>query len=92
MRFSKSKTTESGIAPGGLPKCPTGIHGLTPKSVKKKRRQPSFAAAVNRDDVTQGAEQLGVDFDEHVTLVIAALEERATELGLDGSADAAGAG
>jgi len=71
---------------------PTGIHGLTPKSVKKKLKQPSFAAAVNRDDVTQGAEQLGVDFDEHVTLVIAALEERATELGLDGSADAEGAG
>ena len=71
---------------------PEGIVGLTPKSVKKKLKQPSFAAAVNRDDVRDGAEQLGVDFDEHVTLVIAALEERATELGLDGSADAAGAG
>ena len=47
---------------------PEGIHGLTPKSVKKKLKQPSFAAAVNRDDVRGGAEQLGVDFDEHIAL------------------------
>jgi putative nucleotidyltransferase with HDIG domain len=65
---------------------PEGIVGLTPKSVKKKLKQPSFAAAVNRDDVRQGAEQLGVDFDEHVAFVIGALEERADELGLHGSA------
>src|ERR671917_2391603 len=64
---------------------PTGIHGLTPKSVKKKLKQPSFAAGVNRDDVRRGAEELGVDFDEHVTRVIAAMEERAGELGLEGS-------
>jgi len=63
---------------------PTGIHGLTPKSVKKKIKQPSFAAAVNRDDVRGGAEELGVDFDEHVAFVIAALEARADELGLEG--------
>ncbi|MCU0258040.1 MAG: HDIG domain-containing protein [Solirubrobacteraceae bacterium] len=65
---------------------PQGIHGLTPKSVKKKLKQPSFAAAVNRDEVREGAEQLGVDFDEHIALVIGALEERAAELGLEGSA------
>ena len=47
---------------------PEGIHGLTPKSVKKKLKQPSFAAAVSRDDVRGGAEQLGADFDEHVRL------------------------
>ncbi len=63
---------------------PTGIHGMTPKSVKKKLKQPSFAAAVNRDEVHQGAEELGVDFDEHLRKVIAAMEERSTELGLDG--------
>ena len=63
---------------------PGGIHGLTPKSVKKKLKQPSFAAAVNRDDVRGGAEELGVDFDEHVAFVIAALEARAAELGLEG--------
>ena len=65
---------------------PEGIVGLTPKSVKKKLKTASFAAAVNRDDVREGAEQLGVDFDEHVAFVISALEERADELGLRGSA------
>jgi putative nucleotidyltransferase with HDIG domain len=64
---------------------PTGIHGLTPKSVKKKLKQPSFAAGVNRDDVRSGADELGMDFDEHVARVIAAMEERADELGLEGS-------
>ena len=68
---------------------PEGIHGLTPKSVKKKLKQPSFAAAVNREEVRHGAQELGVDFDEHVRFVIAALEERAAELGLDGAAPAA---
>jgi putative nucleotidyltransferase with HDIG domain len=61
---------------------PTGIEGMAPKSVKKKLKQPSFAAGVNRDEVREGAEQLGVDFDEHVAFVIAAMEERADELGL----------
>src|SRR3954453_2304852 len=64
---------------------PTGIHGLTPKSVKKKMKQPSFAAAVDRDELRQGAEELGIDFDEHVARVIAAMEERAAQLGLEGS-------
>jgi len=65
---------------------PTGIHGLTPKSVKKKMKTPAFAAAVNREELREGAEALGVDFDDHVAFVIAALEERAGELELDGSA------
>jgi predicted hydrolase (HD superfamily) len=55
---------------------------MTPKSVKKKLKQPSFAAAVNRDEVRAGAEELGVDFDEHVAFVIAALNGRADELGV----------
>src|SRR3954447_21424941 len=67
---------------------PEGIHGMTPKSVKKKLKQASFAAAVNRDEVRAGAEGLGIDFDEHVRFVIAALEERADELGARGSAAA----
>jgi putative nucleotidyltransferase with HDIG domain len=61
---------------------PDGIHGMTPKSVKKKLKQPSFAAGVNREEVSTGAEELGVDFDEHVAFVIAAMEQRADELGL----------
>jgi len=61
---------------------PTGIDGMTPKSVKKKLKQPSFAAGVNRDEVRQGAEELGVDFDEHVAFLIDAMAQRADELGL----------
>src|ERR687892_24170 len=55
---------------------PTGIEGMKPKSVKKKLGQPSFAAAVDREEVRRGAEELGVDFDEHLAFVIAALAER----------------
>jgi putative nucleotidyltransferase with HDIG domain len=68
---------------------PEGIHGMTPKSVKKKMKTPAFAAAVSRDDLRAGAEDLGVDFDEHVALVIAALDERSGELELDGNRSAA---
>ena len=64
---------------------PQGIRGMTPKSVKKKMKTPAFAAAVDRDALREGAEDLGVDFDEHVGVVIAALEERAAELELEGS-------
>jgi predicted hydrolase (HD superfamily) len=59
---------------------PEGLVGMTPKSVKKKMKAPSFAAAVSRDDLRAGAEELGVDFDEHVATVIAALTERRAEL------------
>jgi len=64
---------------------PTGIHGLTPKSVKKKMKDKAFAAAVDRDELREGAAALGVDFDEHLTFVIAALSERTEELGLEGA-------
>jgi putative nucleotidyltransferase with HDIG domain len=67
---------------------PEGVRGMTPKSITKKLKQPSFAAAVNRDELREGAEALGEDFDEHLAFVIAALEERAGELGLEGSAAA----
>jgi putative nucleotidyltransferase with HDIG domain len=68
---------------------PEGIRGMTPKSVKKKMKTPAFAAAVDRDEMRAGAEALGVDFDEHLTLVIAALDDRAEELGLEGRGAAA---
>jgi putative nucleotidyltransferase with HDIG domain len=61
---------------------PTGIEGMKPKSVRKKLKQPSFAAGVNRDEVTRGAEELGVDFDEHVAFLIDAMAQRADELGI----------
>jgi putative nucleotidyltransferase with HDIG domain len=61
---------------------PTGIEGMAPKSVKKKLKTPAFAAAVNRDEVREAAEELGVDFDDHLRTVIAAMEARKDELGL----------
>jgi putative nucleotidyltransferase with HDIG domain len=63
---------------------PTGIAGMTPKSVKKKLKQPSFAAAVDREELQEGAAALGEDFDEHIAFVIAALEPHAEALGLAG--------
>ena len=63
---------------------PEGIRGMTPKSVKKKMKTPAFAAAVDREELRAGADELGVDFDEHVAFVIAALDEHAEELGLAG--------
>jgi putative nucleotidyltransferase with HDIG domain len=59
---------------------PERLHGMTAKSVKKKLRQPSFAAAVGREELRQGAEDLGVDFDEHVEFVIAALAAHSDQL------------
>jgi predicted hydrolase (HD superfamily) len=67
---------------------PEGIAGLTPKSVRKKLKQPSFAAAVNREELQSSADSLGVPFDDHVAFVIAALEGQAQELGLTGQAHA----
>ena len=61
---------------------PDGIETLEPKSVRKKLKQPSFAAGVNRDDVYKGAEGLGVDLDEHIAFVIEAMRPIARELGL----------
>ena len=65
---------------------PEGIHGLAPKSVRKKLKQPSFAAAVNRDELQSSADALGVPFDEHVAFVIGALEATAEPLGITGRA------
>ncbi len=64
---------------------PTGIAGMKPKSVKKKLKEPSFAAAVDREEMREAAAELGEDFDEHVAFVIGALEPHAGTLGLAGS-------
>jgi predicted hydrolase (HD superfamily) len=61
---------------------PDGISALEPKSVIKKLKDKSFAAKVERAEVTAGAEMLGVDLAEHIAFVIAALKPHAAEIGL----------
>ncbi|MFN9721092.1 MAG: HD domain-containing protein [Planctomycetota bacterium] len=68
---------------------PARLDGMNAKSVRKKMKQASFAAAVNRDDITRGATDLGVDLDEHITFCIAALQPIAAELDLIPEAGAA---
>ena len=58
------------------------IRGLEPSSVRKKLRDKAFARTVNRDDVYRGAGELGVDLDEHIAFVTAALTDVAPEIGL----------
>jgi putative nucleotidyltransferase with HDIG domain len=60
---------------------PEGLENMKAKSVRKKMKQKSFAAAVNRDDIVRGAEELGVDLNEHIEFVAHALKERSGELG-----------
>lgn len=59
---------------------PEGLNGMKAKSVRKKMKQKSFAAAVNRDDLIRGAEDLGVDLNEHIQFVVDALAAHADEL------------
>ena len=61
---------------------PGRLEGMSSKSVRKKMKQASFAAAVNRDDITRGALDLGVELDEHIAFVISALQPIAAELDL----------
>jgi predicted hydrolase (HD superfamily) len=68
---------------------PTGIEGMKPKSVRKKMKQPSFAAKVPRDQLERGAEELGVEMNEHIGVVIEALSANAAELGIEPREDAA---
>jgi putative nucleotidyltransferase with HDIG domain len=64
------------------------VHDVEVKSVKKKLKDKDFAAKVNREDITGGAEELGIPIDELIAEVIAALRAAATQLGLDGQATA----
>lgn len=61
---------------------PERLNGMQPSSVKKKMKAKGFAAAVNRDDIVNGAADLGVELDEHIQFVIEALTGVAGELGL----------
>ena len=61
------------------------VHEVDAKSVRKKMKDKAFARGVSRDDVINGAQELGVDLDEHITFVIAAMQARSADLGLSGS-------
>lgn len=61
------------------------LENLEAKSVRKKMKDKGFARGVNRDDVINGAQDLGVDLDQHITFVIQAMRGIAPELGLAGS-------
>jgi putative nucleotidyltransferase with HDIG domain len=64
---------------------PTGIDDLRAKSVKKKMKDRAFAAGVDREDVRQGTERLGIDLDQHIQNVIDAMRGIGEELGLTGA-------
>ena len=57
------------------------------RSVRKKMKDKAFARSVNREDIVRGAAELGVDLDEHIEFCARAMQERAAELGLEGTAD-----
>ena len=61
------------------------IREVQVKSVRKKLKDKAFARAVNRGDITHGALELGVDLDEHIGFCIAAMTDRAADLGLAGT-------
>jgi len=61
------------------------VHEVDAKSVRKKMKDRAFARGVNREDVINGANELGVDLDEHIAFVIAAMQARSADLGLAGS-------
>lgn len=60
---------------------PEGLSGMKAKSVRKKMKQASFAASVNRDDIVRGAGELGVDLNEHIDFVISALQQESRDPG-----------
>ena len=61
------------------------VHEVEPASVRKKMKDKAFARSVNRDDITKGAAELGVDLDVHIAEVIEAMRPAAAELALGGS-------
>ena len=61
------------------------VHEVDAKSVRKKMKDKAFARGVSREDVIDGAQELGVDLDEHINFVIGAMQARSADLGLSGS-------
>ena len=61
------------------------IHEVDARSVKKKMKDKGFARAVNREDITKGAEIMEIDLDEHIAFVIESLKPVARDLGIAGT-------
>ena len=61
------------------------VHEVDARSVRKKMKDKAFARGVNRDDVINGAQELGVDLDEHIAFVIGSMQARSADLGLSGT-------
>ena len=61
------------------------VHEVEAKSVRKKMKDKAFARGVSREDVINGANELGVDLDEHISFVIVSMQARSADLGLSGS-------
>jgi putative nucleotidyltransferase with HDIG domain len=74
------------ITAAALVKPAKSLAEVDAKSVRKKMKDKAFARSVSREDIIQGAQELGVDLDEHIAFCIEALKPIAKELGLDGSA------
>jgi putative nucleotidyltransferase with HDIG domain len=62
------------------------LHSVRLKSVRKKMKSKAFAASVSREDIVNGAAELGVDLDEHIEFVLEAMRSVAQQLGLAGPA------
>ena len=76
------------VTASALVKPSRSVHEVDAKGVRKKMKDKAFARGVNREDVTQGAAELGVDLDEHIAFVIEAMQAEAAALGLAGSGEA----
>jgi putative nucleotidyltransferase with HDIG domain len=73
------------ITATALVKPSKSVHDVDARSVRKKMKDKAFARGVSREDVIRGAEELGVDLDEHIAFVVEAMQSRAAELGLQGT-------
>lgn len=62
------------------------VHEVDAKSVRKKMKDKAFARSVSREDIVNGAAELGIDLDEHIAFCINAMQGRAAEIGLAGAA------
>jgi predicted hydrolase (HD superfamily) len=74
------------ITASALVKPTKSVHDVEAASVRKKMKDKAFARGVNRDDVINGAAELGVPLDEHIAFVIEAMRGVAPSLGLAGAA------